>query len=65
MKGQKDVAALLLDRGAAIEAKDNVSRLQCACSMRSLGFVRGQAPTVCRTHFQHSAFLHRVERRPA
>ena len=30
MEDQKDVAALLLDRGAAIEAKDKVSRLQCA-----------------------------------
>jgi len=28
LNGQKDVAALLLDRGAAIEAKDDVSRLQ-------------------------------------
>jgi len=30
--GKKDVAALLLDRGAAVDAKDQVSGILCVCT---------------------------------
>jgi len=30
--GKKDVAALLLDCGAAVDAKDNVSGILCVCT---------------------------------
>ena len=32
VKGHKDVGALLLDRGAAVDAKDNVSSIPCVCA---------------------------------
>ena len=32
VKGHKDVAALLLDRGAAVDAKTNVSGIPCVCT---------------------------------
>ena len=31
-EGEKDVAALLLDRGAAVDAKEQVSGIPCVCT---------------------------------
>ena len=31
-RGEKDVAALLLDRGAAVDATDDVSGIPCVCT---------------------------------
>ena len=53
-EGDMDVAALLLDRGAAIEAKDEVSRPQCAFVVVSMHVRVGRGAwwLLCRNVFR-------------